>query len=61
MKPSIWSEARRRSDSVQPNENACGKGASTPKEALSEFDPPGTRSIFQQDYDRLLFSTVDSD
>lgn len=52
MKPSIWSKIRRpRSAQAQP------KGGINGKETLSEFDPTEGRSIFQQDYDRLLFST----
>lgn len=53
--PSIWSEARRpRPAPAQPKEAAAGSKASPPEEVV---DLSGHRSVFQHDYDRLLFST----
>jgi len=53
--PSIWSESRRpRPSPVQPEKIKTDSKASPSEE---EPDPPGHRSVFQQDYDRLLFST----
>lgn len=54
--PSIWSEARcPRADAAQPAKAADDTNASQPKDRATV--PASYRSIFQQDYDRLLFST----
>lgn len=52
---SIWSEARR----PRPIAAQCEKADASSKTSSSEEEPdtPGPRSVFQQDYDRLLFST----
>ena len=53
---SIWSEARRpRRASVQLGE-VCSTKAPSPGVQLAAPDSLGHRSVFQQDYDRLLFS-----
>ena len=53
--PSIWSEARRPRPVPTPREDAAASSKAPPPE--EEPDSAGHRSIFQQDYDRLLFST----
>lgn len=50
-KPSLWSESRR---PRQGEEKATSTEASA---AVDESDKLSWRSVFQQDYDRLLFST----
>ena len=58
MTPSIWSEARRpRPVSTRTEAPTACTRASPPRRGLDEPDPSGYRSVFQQDYDRLLFST----
>lgn len=51
LKPSIWSCARRPRTNVKEGE----EGKTT--DPLEEGDQPSWRSVFQQDFDRLLFST----
>lgn len=53
--PSIWSEARRpRPAPERSNGAAAGADVPSPEE---ESGSAGHRSVFQQDYDRLLFSS----
>lgn len=53
--PSIWSSARR-SDSVTSHEEVGATDSKSPS-FVGDPDSAGPRSVFQQDYDRLLFST----
>src|SRR5258708_2741877 len=50
---SIWSGAR----SPRSSADSAAASRTAPGAAPAEPDPPGWRSRFQQDYDRLLFST----
>jgi dGTPase len=53
--PSIWSEARRPRPVPTRHEEAAANSSAPPPE--EEPDSAGHRSVFQQDYDRLLFSS----
>jgi len=56
--PSIWSEARRpRPVRAQPEEVSANTEAPLSDEGLTDLNPAEYRSVFQHDYDRLLFST----
>ena len=55
LTPSIWSEARRPRPPPMPNKGAAASSDVPPPEGESES--AGHRSVFQQDYDRLLFSS----
>lgn len=56
--PSIWSKARRpRPDAARSDQaDACTQAPQLAEDSAKQT-PIGHRSVFQQDYDRLLFST----
>jgi dGTPase len=56
--PSIWSQARRpRAAAAKSAQSDVSSAASNATEDLAKHTPMEHRSVFQQDYDRLLFST----
>lgn len=55
LKPSIWSAVRRPRHGPTPPDQKAASGKDRQRE--DETDPSGHRSVFQHDYDRLLFST----